>query len=172
MPSHSAQPDIARATAQVYTARQQTAREAVRSGQMDPRTAAQHLRPWLAIACLCGADLPDLEEGLASLRSAQLVWTSEGTTPTVTDAEARGRLASEICPRSRWAPVLAAARDRALGGPLATPEQCRNAIALRDIAAHLQFDPNADFRGKGHHVPIPDLDRLWAAQDQNRGAAA
>ena len=152
-------PEIARATAQVYLARQQTAREEVRSGRMDPRTAAQHLRPWLAIACLCGADLPDLEEGLANLRTVQLVWSSEGTAPTVTDAEARGRLASEICPRARWVPVLAAARDRALGGPLATPEQCRNAIALRDIAAHLQFDPN----GK-HHVPIPDLARLWAEQ--------
>ena len=165
--------DLAKSAARLFAQRQRAARDAVRTGRMDPRTATQHLRPWLAIACRIGADLPELEEGLANLRTVQLVWPTNGAAPDVTDAEARARLADEICPRSRWAPILAAARDRALGGPLATPEQCRDAIALRDIAAHFACDPNADFRGKGHHVPVPDLARLWAAQQgQFEGVAA
>ncbi|MBA3053624.1 MAG: hypothetical protein FP826_01505 [Sphingomonadales bacterium] len=160
-------PDLARAAASEFQLRQARAREAVRTGRMDPRTATQHLRPWLAIACLCGADLPELAEGLADMRERQIVWPEVrrhdaaspsalaaarggyfggGISPAdpqeIGEAEARGRLADEISPRAVWAPLLASARDKALTGPLATPEQRAGAVALRELASHLMFDPN------------------------------
>lgn len=160
--------DIGKAAGQQFLARQSRGRELVRTGRMDPRTATDHLRPWLAIACHCGADLPDLEEGIANLREVNLIW---GEAQDVTEAEARARLADEICLRSRWAPVLAKARDDALTGPHATPDQCANALALREIASHLGHDPNGR-----HHVPLFDLRKAWArkqaGQPQLAGAAA
>ena len=146
--------NLANQAASEYRRRHQAAHEAVRTGRMDIATATGHLRPWLAIACLCGAELPELDEGLADIRTMQIVWPPEraGQSPDISEGEARARLADDICPRERWAPLLAKARDAAYAGPLATPEQIRSAIALRDIANHLAFDPNGR-----HPVPLLDL---------------
>jgi hypothetical protein len=153
---------IARLAAAQFTQRQARARAAVRSGQMDPRTATQHLRPWLAIACHCGADLPDLTDGIAELRTRQVVWGEPGE---VTEGEARARLADDICPRAVWAPVLTKARDAAYTGPLTTAEQNANAVALREIASHLQFDPSGR-----HDIPFLDIAAARAAQDRRAAA--
>jgi hypothetical protein len=146
--------NLANQAASEYRLRHERAHEAVRTGQMDLVTATGHLRPWLAIACLCGAELPELDEGLADIRTIQIVWPPEraGQSPEVSEGEARARLAHDICPRVRWAPLLAKARDAAYAGPLTAPEQIRSAIALRDIANHLAFDPNGR-----HPVPLLDL---------------
>lgn len=164
----------------LYTWRHQQAVAMVHAGQMAADEAEDHLRPWLAIACLCGAAVPELDEGLADLRSGQIVWpvpqeerqtgrrghapgsrhgaegdiSGAGAPPpqaVCTESEARGRLASELCHRSRWAPILTRARDRALLGPLDTPEQCAAAVALADVARHLACDPNGR-----HHIPAFD----------------
>jgi hypothetical protein len=148
--SPTIEPDISRAAAQAFRQRQAKARELVRSGLMDARRATDHLRPWLAIACLVGADLPELEDGLCGRRVVQ-IWPNDAR-KDVTEAEARGLLADEICPRRLWAPVLAKARDDALHGPLETPEQCAAAVALADLARHLRFDPNGR-----HDVPPPAI---------------
>lgn len=166
-----ARPELSRMAAALFTQRQRKARELVRSGRMDPATATRHLRPWLAIACRCGADLPDLAEGLSDRRTVQIAWfpgdrrhggaadISPVDRREVTENEARALLADEICPRSHWAPVLAKARDEALLGPLATEDQRANARALSAIARHLAFDPNGR-----HPVPLFDAARAYPAQ--------
>lgn len=116
--------------------------------------ADRRLAPWLAIACLAGADLPELAEPLADLRTFDL----EGGR-TTTEAEARACLAAEICPRARWAPLLAKARDAALDRAEASLRSDRlpqaeldadlsAARALRDLADAFSACPN------GRH-PIP-----------------
>ena len=153
------EPDLSRAAARAFCQRQAKARELVRSGRMDPRTATDHLRPWLAIACRLGADLPELAEGLAGTRVVQ-IWPAEGAR-SFTDIEARALLADDICARRIWAPVLARARDHASAGPQDTPEQREAANALAAMARHLRFDPNGR-----HDVPPPGL----TAHDERRAA--
>lgn len=147
---HHVPTPISQAAAKLFRDRQLRAIEVVRSGRMDQRTAGEHLKPWLAIACLCWADVPELDDGLLALRTTQIVWPPElaGGTRDVSEAEARFRLAHEICPRARWVPVLVAARDQAWAGPLETKAQKEIALALRDVASFLQFDASGR-----HDVP-------------------
>jgi hypothetical protein len=115
--------------------------------------AEAHLRPWLAIACLCGADLPDLAGLLADYGASELL---------ITPAEARVLAASAICPRAAWVPILAAARNAALDRSAradATPEMLQSAQALSHICTALHWDAN------GHH--IPPYRPLAAAQAKN-----
>ena len=153
----STQPDratLAQLAARLFTARQVKARAAVRARQADRAAAERHLLPWLAMACLAGADLPELDEPLADLRTVDPdgIWT-------LSDAQARGLLAGQICPRARWAPVLGAARDAAVDRADAAcrsdqvPESERAANiaefhALRALIAALGSDPSGR-----HHVP-------------------
>lgn len=141
---HDITPYISAAAAKLFRERQQRAIEIVRAGKMDQRTAGEHLKPWLAIACLCWANVPELDEGLLALRTTQVVWPPElaGSSPDVSEGEARFRLAHEICPRSRWVPVLVTARDQAWAGPLQNAEQKTTALALRDVASCLSHDPS------------------------------
>lgn len=137
--------DIARIAATEYRSRHRRAHEAVRAGQMDIATATGHLRPWLAIACLAGADLPELEDGLADLRNYQVIWPFDraGQNRTITEGEARDRLALDICPRSRWTAILIAARNRALDR-LTRPEPAGDgentaAASLVHLANHFRL---------------------------------
>lgn len=139
---------LADQAAGLFRSRQARARELVRQGSADPRSATRDLAPWLAIACLCGADLPELESELSGVNVVP-IWSNAPV--AFSKAQDRGLLADRLCPRSRWAPILAAARDRALMGPLETPEQCRNARALDDVARALAFDPNGKW-------PVPHFD--------------
>ncbi len=137
-------PHLSRFAAQEFRSRSAAAQHAVRAGRITAAEATGHLRPWLAIACLCGADLPELEDGLAALRTRTIVWPWDkaGQSRDLTETEVRTSLAADICPRARWEPVLKAARDKACN-PFADPTQPRGAdeadraISLVTIANHL-----------------------------------
>lgn len=136
---------LARIAAAAFADRQAEASRLVRNGGMLRGEADRRLAPWLAIACLAGADLPELEEPLADLREKDPddVWT-------FSDAQARALLASDICPRARWAPLLAKARDAALRRAEAVahtqhPDRdtlMATARALRGLADGLSHDPS------------------------------
>ena len=100
---------IASAAASAFTQRQRRAGAAVAARQVTRADAEARLLPWLAIACLAGADLPALEEELAQLRES----ATDGE-PLFSAAEARAVVAARLCPRARWAPLLGRARDEAL----------------------------------------------------------
>ena len=136
-----------------FTRRQAAARAKVAGRGMLVAQAEAHLRPWLAIACLCGADLPGLAGPLADYGASELL---------ITPAEARVIAASAICPRATWVPILAAARNAALDRSAARdsrPEMLQSAQALSHICTALHWDAN------GHHVP--PYRPLAAAQAKN-----
>jgi hypothetical protein len=141
---------LATVAAAEFRKRQKRAREIVGNRGMSPASANRHLAPWLAIACRCGADLPELAELLADRRiDVGLALASEEEKP-LREAEARWLAADDICPRSQWVPVLAAARDAAFASYLADEQNAAlvsAAAALQRIALHLAWDPN------GCHVP-------------------
>lgn len=149
---------IATIAAQEFQKRQQRAREVVRNRGMTVRTAEQHLRPWLAIACLCGADLPELAQPISERRKllsdapqGPRSITDEGqNAAALLEMESRWLAADDICPRARWVPVLAAARDDAFSRYLAdsTNETLADAAAaLQRLCLHLAYDIN------GHNIP-------------------
>jgi hypothetical protein len=136
---------LARIAAAAFADRQAEAARLVRNGGMLRGEAERRLAPWLAIACLAGADLPELDEALADLREKDPdnVWT-------FSDGQARALLASDICPRARWVPLLAKARDAALRRAEAVahtqhPDRdtlMATARALRGLAGGLSHDPS------------------------------
>lgn len=142
---------LAADAARAFRTRQAKARSVVASGKMDARAATERLLPWLAIACLCGAELPELEPLL------------EGFVPLVgaipDQATRRSIIAEELCPRARWAPLLAASRDAALDAGVPEFEADR---ALVRLARALEHDPN-----RRHPIP-PYRPRM----NENRSAAA
>lgn len=129
---------LANFAAAEYQRRQGHASRAVAAGEWTIPQATARLRPWLAIACLAGADLPDLDEGLAGFDSA------------VEDHLRRSSLAAEICHRRVWAPELARARDAVLRA--STPEDGAQALTrargLTALARHFAIDPN-----RRHPIP-------------------
>lgn len=156
---------MARIAAAAFADRQAEASRLVRGGGMLRGEADRRLAPWLAIACLAGADLPELEEPLADLRSksahaepdeADDVWT-------FSDAQARALLASDICPRARWVPLLAKARDAALRRAEAVahtqhPDRdtlMATARALRGLADGLSHDPSGRIDVPAYHEKEP-----------------
>lgn len=137
--------------AEQFRRRQTKARAVVASRQMSTAQAEAHLRPWLAIACTLGADLPELVGPFES---------REGN---------RWLAADDVCPRKVWAPLLAAARDNAMDRLHLdeSEEAIGNAAALLRIALALAYDPN------GHHVPCYRADlRQARAAAQTRELAA
>lgn len=149
--------------AEEYRRRAAKAAAVVASRQMSRAQAEAHLRPWLAIACTLGADLPELA-GLLKDRAIQLAPAgrhggpnlSSGAdistgvpTPPQVDGMTRWLVASDICPRAKWAPLLAAARDNALDRLHldGSEEAVGTAAALLRITQALAHDIN------GHQVP-------------------
>lgn len=141
---------LATVAASEFRKRQQRAQDVVRNRGMSRGQAEQHLRPWLAIAVLCGADLQDVADLVADRREdVGLAEAAEEQRP-LREAEARWLVAEEICPRPRWVPILAAARDDAFNRYLAdsqNPALTTAAATLQRIALHLRYDVN------GCHVP-------------------
>lgn len=152
-------PAISRTAAAAFAARQQRAHQLVANRGISRAAAEDKLRPWLAIACLAGADLPELAEPLAQLRE-----TGTDGAAIFSDAQARALVADHICPRARWARLLGRARDGALiaadrftpaGGARRSPaDAAAHDAALSDarglmlLAAAFAADPNGR-----HHVP-------------------
>ena len=158
-------PAIARTAAAAFAARQAVARQMIRGGKMTRAEADRRLAPWAAIACLAGADLPELAEPLAErvTRDVADYWQ-------VTEAQARAELAPAICPRARWAPLLAKARDAAIrtadqiaGSARARPDEYPaardQAFALIALADALRLDPNGR-----HDVPLAFADPAFVKE--------
>lgn len=130
---------VAQAALNAFRARQGRARADLAAGRISEAEAEQQVRPWAAIALLCGVDPaaihPELPELLAEVDDARL---------------SRWLHADDLCPRAQWVPILAAARDRAFERLAAAPgngpafEWARD---FRTLCEHLQFDPN------GHDIP-------------------
>lgn len=104
--------DLANLAAGEFQQRQERANAMVRRGDMPADIVNARLRPWLAIACLLGANLPELDEGLAELRVCQTF--PGGEMGSRSEADARTILAADICPRATWLNALATARDAAI----------------------------------------------------------
>lgn len=139
MPQLANHIDLARAAAQAFRHRQQQGRRLVAANRLGIQAATDKLKPWAAIACLCGSDLPELNEGIAGHRTRYITWGTDALDDIGEDA-ARAQLAEEICPRAQWAPVLEHARDYA---PRRTEEEQLAADDLILIARHLEWDPCA-----------------------------
>lgn len=159
--------------AEEFRRRQIKARTVVATRRMSIAQAEVHLRPWLAIACSLGADLPELDD-LLKARARQLApagrhggeadISTGGPTPPQTDGMTRWLAADDICPRRVWAPLLAAARDNAMDRlHLDGSEQAiGTAAALLRITLALAYDPN------GHHIPCYRADLRHARARQNQ----
>jgi hypothetical protein len=101
--------------AQQFTRRKALAQQAIAARVATSDQATRKLLPWLAIACRAGADLPELNEALADLRSVQITHgPGAGQYRDVSDAEARALLADEICRPELWRPELQRATGAAL----------------------------------------------------------
>ncbi|NKJ43684.1 hypothetical protein [Novosphingobium sp. SG720] len=125
----------------LYRRRAEKATAVVASGKMTRDQAKALLRPWLAIACTVGADLPGLEDAVAQRRTGHEHFLNPG--------HARWLAADDICPRSIWAGVLAGARDQAFD-KFVQDSSLANAAAARDLqrlCLALERDVN------GHHIP-------------------
>jgi len=151
--------------AEEFRRRQIKARAVVATRRMTKAQAEAHLRPWLAIACTLGADLPELADLLqhrlgtpisgeapAGRHGGEADISTGAPTPPQADginAMTRWLVANDICPRERWAPILAAARDNAMDRlHLDSSEEAIGiAAALLRITLALAHDIN------GHHVP-------------------
>lgn len=132
---------LAQLAALLYRRRAETASTVIASGKMTRDQAKAHLRPWLAIACTLGADLPGLEEAVAQRRAGHEHFLNSG--------HARWLAADDICPRSIWAGVLAGARDQAFDKMVADQNPITIAAArdLQRLCLALGRDVN------GHHIP-------------------
>jgi hypothetical protein len=137
----TARGSIAMLAAEQFRQRQAKAQGIVRNGGMLAGQAERHLRPWLAIACICGADLPELQ-GLIEARRI-------GHEAIIGPGHARWLVAEDICPRREWAPLLGGARDLAFDRFVAdqNPDRQRVAADLQRLCLALQRDAN------GHHIP-------------------
>jgi len=147
-------PEVSAIAARAFADRQAKARLMVQGRKIGAGEASERLRPWLAIACLAWAELPELDEQLAELKVRDV----DGTW-RFSESEARALIADRLCPRARWVPLLAQARDAALRNAEAVCTSKRSqphereaalapARALRDLARALAWDP------AGRH-PIP-----------------
>lgn len=151
-PASPVAPEIAQLAARALESRRDAARRMVKSGGMHPAEADRRLAPWLAIACLCGVDLPELADQIAELRCRDDAAAADADEGLIcTEGMARALVADRICPRPRWARVLGTARDRALDRAEASAASKRmpaheveaDASAARDLRAlaeALEFD--------------------------------
>lgn len=122
--------------------------ELVRRGELSEPDRAQRLRPWLAIACLCGVDLPELTERLAEIRT----WRIDAPALGITEPQARLMLADEICPERTWRRELAAAFTK-LNDKLRGEHTERDAEHVRRI-----MRLHGALGGKLPAVPLPEIE--------------
>ena len=132
---------LANAAAAEFQLRQARARRMVRDGTLSAPAATRALRPWLAIACLAGADLPELEDGLAQLRVCDI---SSDASTSRDENLSRAILADDICPARIWRADLIAARDAGLSAADTNPAAADRARALCLLAAI--FTPNSPIK--------------------------
>ena len=108
---------------------QATAQRAVSAGQTTADRATRKLRAWLSIACLLGADHPEIARRLAGFA------VQFGDLPG--EASRRLVVADDLAPRADRLRALSGARDKELGQPT-TAESVGRLTALRAIAVALR----------------------------------
>ena len=135
---------IAKVAEQVLEQRIARANHLVSAGTMTIGQVNAYLRPWAAIACLVGGHHPEIDRCLADL--AQEIAEARHT---ASPGQLRAWLADEICPRPRWVPILAAARDAAFDHWSANDDDASLTASrnLQRLCLALQHDVN------GHHIP-------------------
>lgn len=153
---------LARIGLEQFRARQASAPAVAQKRRMTFAQIEAHLRPWAAIATLCGADLPELAHLRADIEAdaREAGWN---------DGVIRWLLAEEVCPRRRWAALFTAARDAAMDRLHLddSPEAIANAAALHRIGIALAADIN------GHPIPAYDASkRIERAKVNERPAVA
>lgn len=121
-----------------YLQRCAAAKRKVDAGELPRQQAEALLRPWTAIALLCGA--PILAADIADARRTIVFYKGDGSPAqygyVIPEAEARCDLAGDICSPIVWGPALAKARDAALG-KVDTPERRERARNLCILARAL-----------------------------------
>lgn len=145
---------LSRLAAAQFDTRQKRAAELVRNRGMARGAAEAALRPWAALACLAGCDLPEFEELLAERRETDL---ASGTL-VLGEGRIRSLVASEIFPRDRTLATLAKARDAALNG---LPAQCRTDSPEFESASGL--NRLADWLGCPAFIPSTPVEARKAA---------
>jgi len=106
--------------------RRAAARRLVESGKASAARAEAELRPFAALACRWGLDVPELRAPIAELQRA----TFDG------DARAaRIHLADELCSPANIRAALIKARDRALDRAETEPARLPRATRLATLAA-------------------------------------
>jgi hypothetical protein len=157
-------PALSQFAAQEFTRRQRSAPAAIAARQTTRDKANHDLRCWLAIACLAGADVPELADGIAALRVTQVyrpastpkpaaqrqasrhdaaggisggVPSAAWRTEEISEAEARRLLAAELAPDGLWREVLLKATQSAFD-KANTPETSARAAQLRQLCAALR----------------------------------
>ena len=120
--------------ARLYSARKARAAQMVRERAMPANHANGALLPWLAIACLAGADLAELAPLIAERLNPEPI---TGQPFAITQGEARWLVAEDICPPHRWIAILVKARDGAISRSLAVPEDRAAASDLCQLAHYL-----------------------------------
>lgn len=130
-------PAFADIAAAEFSHRRAAATRKVASGELDRAGAEALLRPWLAIACRFGAEVPEIAEMLRELRAM----ARRDGDPFLSASAARAILADDIHPRARWLAALAAARDQAIersARPAVPAAHIDRARRLCQLAWHAQ----------------------------------
>lgn len=96
-----------RAAGEEWDRRVASSAEMVRNGKWTENDRVERMQPWLAIACLAGCDIPDLEEGLERLTVRHV----DDPAQSITTTQARILLAQEICPIAKCREELHRAND-------------------------------------------------------------
>lgn len=102
--------EAAQLSTRLYLVRKERAVAMVRQRTMPAAKASHALYPWLAVACLCGACLPELAEEITARHEPEILF---GKLTPISDGEARWLVADAICPAARWGAVLAKAAEAA-----------------------------------------------------------
>lgn len=134
----SSEPSLADMAAGIYLTRKANAQTAADAGRVLAVNADIALHKWLAIACMAGSVLPELDALIADEMAGVPIM---GATVPVSEGRARRTIADNLCPRAKWVKMLADARDKAIA--TGSPE----ALPLYRIGLALAFDPN------GHPIP-------------------
>lgn len=130
------QPNLATFTADEFARRRALASRKVAQGELGVDQANALVRPWLALACRAGADLPELRDDLAMIAEGGVLSASQ----------ARAVLADDICPRTATLEALRTATGAMIarherGGSPRTGDLFDRAIGLMRLARAFRAGP-------------------------------
>lgn len=134
-------PSLSALAARLFTVQAARAQKAMREERQTKDQADAALRPWLALACMAGADLPHFEPLLAERRETDLA----SGEMKLGEARLRALVALDICKRQDVLRTLEQARDKAFDAlpDAADPNSPAHeqACALNRLANHFGCKP-------------------------------